>query len=154
MSRKQELAPILEKAKEAAIEFYKVTGKPLGITGEIGEYVAARELDLELMEARSPGYDAVAKDGRRIQIKTRSIPSHKRAASQRLGAIKYKYEWDAVILVLLDEFFEPVAMYEADRPDVVVALTAPGSKARNERNALSISKFKSIGRLVWGSERP
>ena len=29
------------------------------------------------------------------------------------------------------------------------ALTAPGSKARNERGALAVSKFKQIGRQIW-----
>ncbi len=41
-------------------------------------------------------------------------------------------------------------MWQAERPDIETALLAPGSKARNERGALSISKFKQIGVKVWG----
>ena len=37
--------------------------------------------------------------------------------------------------------------YEADRPAIIGALTAPGSKARNERWALDVAKFQSIGTL-------
>jgi hypothetical protein len=57
-----------------------------------------------------------------------------------------------VLLVLLDETFEATAIYEADRPAVEAALLAPGSKARNERGALAVSKFKSIGRRIWAAE--
>ena len=36
-------------------------------------------------------------------------------------------------------------MWEANRPDVETALVHRGSKARNERGALSINEFKQIG---------
>jgi hypothetical protein len=62
MTPSQELAEVLERAREAARDFYRLTGKPLGITGEIGEYETARLLNLKLAAARAPGYDAT--DGR------------------------------------------------------------------------------------------
>jgi len=52
-------------------------------------------------------------------------------------------------MVLLDANFDAFEMYEAERPAVVEVLTAPGSRARNERGAMTVSKFKSIGRLRW-----
>jgi hypothetical protein len=52
-------------------------------------------------------------------------------------------------MVLLDINFDAIAIYEAERQAVLDALAAPGSKARNERGALAVSKFKSIGRLRW-----
>jgi hypothetical protein len=58
-------------------------------------------------------------------------------------------EWDAVLLVLLDENFEAFEIHEAQRADVLAALSAPGSKARNERCALAVSKFKAIAALRW-----
>jgi len=70
----------------------------------------------------------------------------------RLGSIRANHEWDAVLMVLLDENLEATAIYEAERPAVLSVLTAPGSRARNERGAMSISKFKSIGVLRW--QRP
>ena len=147
---------ILERARKAAIDYYELTGKPLGITGEYGEYMAAKILGLQLADARSPGYDAVDDESRKIQIKARSIPSTKRLGGQRLGSIRLEHEWDCVLLILLDERFEPQAIYEADRAPLEEALTRPGSRARNERGALFISKFKSIGenggdKLVHGS---
>ena len=54
-----------------------------------------------------------------------------------------------MLLVLLDERFEPIEIWEAGRPAIAAAIEAPGSKARNERGTLAVSKFKSIGRRVW-----
>ncbi len=51
-----EIGEILERAKQAAIDYYRLTGKPLGVTGEVGEYKAARLLGLA---------DAIDQAGRR-----------------------------------------------------------------------------------------
>jgi hypothetical protein len=42
---------ILDQAKRLAREYYALTLKPLGITGEVAEYEAARILQLELTPA-------------------------------------------------------------------------------------------------------
>ena len=54
-----------------------------------------------------------------------------------------------MLMVLLDENFNALEIYEAARAEILHALATPGSKARNERGALSVSKFKSIGKLRW-----
>ncbi len=143
------VATLLEQARAIAIDYYRATGKPLGITGEVGEYEAARLLDLELAVAREAGFDALDREGRRLQIKSRSIPLSKKLVGQRMGSIDLGKPWDAVLLILMDEVFSPVAIYEADRAAITDALERPGSKARNERGALAITKFRSIGRQVW-----
>lgn len=141
---------VLGDAKKLAIEYRQLTGKPLGITGEIAEYEAARLLGLQLCEARQAGYDAIrteGKSGTRIQIKGRCVISSN--PGQKLGKIRLDQEWDSVVLVLMTANFEPYAIYEAERQAVEEALVAPGSKARNERGALSVSKFRSIAQPVW-----
>ncbi len=142
---------ILSEAKKLAQRYRALTGKPLGITGEVAEYEAARILGVALTPARQAGYDATEGKGksmRRLQIKGRCIlPGSK--SGQRLGSVDIAKEFDAVLLVLLDENFEATAIYEASREKVVEAITAPGSKARNERGALSVSKFKSVGSKRW-----
>jgi hypothetical protein len=50
----KEIAPILERAKQVAIDYYQATDKPLGVTGEVGEYEVARLLGLELASVRVP----------------------------------------------------------------------------------------------------
>ena len=144
-----DIGEILARAKQAAVDYYRLTGKPLGITGEVGEYEAARLLGLDLADARAPGYDATDQSGRRYQIKARSIPEAGRKKSQRLGSIRLDHEWEAVLLVLMDACLQTEEIWEADRSSVTDALTAPGSKARNERGSLAVSKFKQIGHQVW-----
>ena len=146
-----EIAEILNEAKSLAKKYRKLTGKPLGITGEVAEFSAAQILGLELAEARQSGYDAIRhKNGKetKIQIKGRCILANAKSG-QRLGSIRLDKEWDTVLLVLMDEELEILSMYEATRPEIKRALLVPGSKARNERGALAVSKFKAIGHEVW-----
>ena len=142
---------LLADAKVLAQKYRALTGKPLGITGEVAEYEASRVLGVELTPARQAGYDAIETvDGavRRLQIKGRCLLKDCKPG-QRLGSIDVKKDFDAVLLVLLDENFNATSIYEADREDVLRALAEPGSKSRNERGALGVSKFKSIARLRW-----
>ena len=143
-----DLTGTLQAARDVAKRYRELTDKPLGVTGEVGELVAAEILGLKLTPARQAGYDAVAPDGRRIQIKTRCLLDH-RKPGQRIGSINIRHEWDTVVLLLLDHAYEPLEAFEAPRDRIVEALLRPGSKARNERGALSVSKFKSIGQRVW-----
>jgi len=147
----EEVEEILATVKKLASRYKKITGKPLGVTGEVAEYNAATLLGLELAEARTAGYDAVGSGGRKIQIKGRCLSDNPKPG-QRLGSIRLEHEWDSVLLVLMNEDYEVVEMWEADRPDVEAALLHPGSKARNERGALSVNKFKQIGEKVWPAQ--
>ena len=149
MAPLSQIGKVLDRARAVANEYYQLTGRPLGITGEMGEYQAARLLGLELAPARAPGYDAVDKSGRKFQVKTRCIDADSPRRAQRVGAIKLDHEWHAVLLVLVDRKFDAVGIWEAGREEIMAALAVPGSKARNERGALAVSKFKSIGRQVW-----
>jgi hypothetical protein len=97
---------------------------------------------------REPGYDAKDATGRCLQIKTRRVVDAHRK-SQRVGSINLKHPWDAVLLVLVDEGFQAISIWEASRGNVEKALAVPGSIARNKRGALAVSKFMSIGECVW-----
>jgi hypothetical protein len=146
-----EIMKILAEAKRLAQRYRQLTAKPLGITGEVAEFEAARLLQLTLAEARTAGYDATRVENgvvRRLQIKGRCVlPGSKR--SQRISKIDVRKDFDAVLLVLMDDAFDAKAIYEADRAKVIEALTAPGSKARNERGALDVRKFRSISKQIW-----
>ena len=150
----ESILDILAEVKRLAQEYRALTGKPLGITGEVAEYEAARILGVTLTPARQAGYDAIEdRNGKkvRLQIKGRCVLNDSKPG-QRVGSIDIKKEFDAVLLILLDGSFEATAIYEATREAVVDALTKPGSKARNERGALGVSKFKSIGFMRWKRE--
>ena len=144
---------ILADAKRLALEYRAATGKPLGITGEVAEFEAVRILGVELTAARQAGCVAIE----HVNGTMRSLPIKGRccrvvslgSASEASTSPK---QWDTVLMVLLDDNFDATAIYEADRAVVLAALQAPGSKSRNERSALAVSKFKSIARLRWRRE--
>jgi len=146
-----EVLAVLAEAKALAKRYRALTGRPLGITGEVAEFEAARLLNLELAPVRTAGYDAIERSGsgeRRLQIKSRCLlPNCK--PGQRLGGIDIAKEWDAVLMVLLDENLDAIAIYEASRDAVLSAITKPGSKARNVRGALGLRQFKAIATCRW-----
>jgi hypothetical protein len=141
---------ILAAVKLLAAEYYRLTGKPLGVTGEIAEFVAAEILGLELAPPRTHGYDAIRRTPRRrqrIQIKGRAYGEDAKPG-QRIGTIKRGAPCDAVLLVILDNrTLEPREMWEAPIDAVEKRLALPG-KAR-ERGALGVSEFKRLARRVW-----
>lgn len=93
-----EILVILKEAKVLARRFYSLTGKPLGVTGEVAEYEAATRLGLLLHPARQAGYDATEtlEDGvARIQIKGRCILNPLKITG-RMGAIDLRQPFDTV----------------------------------------------------------
>lgn len=138
---------ILAAAKRLAVEYYRLTGKPLGVTGEVAEYVAAETLGLKLAPPRTTGYDAL-RGSERIQIKGRAH-GKKTNSGQKIGRIKTDSPCDAVLLVVLDNAtLEPREMWEAPFGSVIERLARPGSKAR-ARGVLSVPEFTQIARSVW-----
>lgn len=144
---------ILATVKPLAAEYYRLTNKPLGVTGEVAEYVAAETLGLTLAPPRTAGYDATRRRNgklQRIQIKGRAY-GEKAKPGQKIGTIKPSAKCDVVLLVLLDNrTLEPREMWEAPMSAVRKRLAVPGSKAR-ARGSLSVSEFKKHCRVskVW-----
>lgn len=145
------LARVVAEAKRVARQYYSLTGRPLGITGEIAELEAARLLRLKLAPPRTPGHDAVRpRDGARLQIKARKPRAARSYGFERMGRIdRTKKDWDAVLLVLVDHNYDVTEIHEATRRAVLAALRRPGSKARNVRGQMQIGLFKRIGRQIW-----
>lgn len=137
--------------RSLAVEYYNVAGRPLGVTGELAEFEAAEKLGLELADARTPGYDATRKVKGRIeciQVKGRRI-SGNNLYRGRVSKIDLGQPFDTVVLVLMNEDYEAMEIWEAPRDKVEARLIAPGSKARNERSQMGISQFVSIAEKVW-----
>ena len=51
----------------------------------------------------------------------------------------------------MDADYEPFELWEAERDDILEFLDASSSN-RARRGALSVARFKIIGRLVWSRE--
>lgn len=56
--QRRRIAEVLVTVRPLAAEFYRLTGRPLGVTGEVAEQVTADLLGLTLAGARTVGYDA------------------------------------------------------------------------------------------------
>ena len=143
---------LISEARRIAADYRRATGKTLGgVTGEIAENDAARLLNLELSNDKNSGYDAIGhgkREGKKIQIKGRAIFDQAKSG-QRIGQLKVNQEWDSVVLVLMNEDFEPIEIYEADRSDLIESLDETSDSKRNKRGAMSVSRFKHLARLVW-----
>jgi hypothetical protein len=141
------------EARKLAAQFRVATGKPLGISSEIAVHDVIRLMNLAPAESPQAGYDAIGKgprEGQRIQIKGRTV-SDEAKSNQRIGQIKVDQEWDSVMLVLMDEQYEPLQIFEAQREQILEAVAKTSTKRRN-RGALSVAKFKHLGKLVWSAE--
>jgi hypothetical protein len=142
---------LIAQARQLAAEYRRTMGKPLpGISAEIAEFDAMRLLGLEPRVPRGEGgYDAVDpnRGNKRVQIKARTIFDEEKGG-QRVGQLKLGQDWDSVILVLMDESYEPYEIYEADRADLE-DFVDQSSSSRAKRGALSVARFKIIGRLLW-----
>ena len=145
---------LINQARTLASDYRKTMGKPLaGISSEIAEHDAVTLLDLELCQPRMSGYDAMGtgeRAGKKVQIKARVIPDGK-SSGQRVGQLKLDQDWDLVVLVLLDESYEPIELYQASHDVISEAMQETESK-RSKRGAMSVAKFKIIGELAWSQE--
>jgi len=146
---------LISEARRLATEFRRTTGKALpGVSGEIAEHDAAQLLALDICQERHGGYDAVGRgrrEGKRVQIKGRVIFDEDKSG-QRVGQLKLEQDWDSVVLVIMDENYEPYEIYEADREDIADAMDEAGKSARKKRGAMTVARFKIISQLVWTRE--
>ncbi len=149
-----EMGDLFHDVRSLALRYYRATGKPLGVTGELAELAAAALMGVELAPARTAGFDGwLDRKGQRlrVQIKGRAVPWATRY-SGRCPSIKCGDLFDIVMLVLIDkETMQPREIWEADEDAVMVRLADGESKARNERGAMGINQFKNIGCLIWSS---
>ena len=150
-ARVRRIGELVAQAKPLAAEYYRLTGKPLGITGEIAEVLAAKLLNLELASARTSGFDAIRRYGavvEKIQIKGRALDTNPKSG-QRLGTIKRDADCDVVMLVLMNNTtLDVFEIWEASMADVRALLDETDSKAR-QRGSLAIVTYKRKARCVW-----
>jgi hypothetical protein len=140
---------LIAQARQLAAEYRRTMGKPLpGISNEIAEYDALRLLALQSEPGAEAGWDAFDPEtGRRVQIKSRTIFDESKSGA-RIGQLKMNQDWDSVVLVLMDDNYEPYEIYEALREDLA-EFADGGGGSRSKRGAMSVARFKVIGELVW-----
>lgn len=139
---------LMSEARRLAAEYRRTTGKTLPLSGEIAVHDAVRLLGLTPSPEPGLGYEALRGAGaqaERLQVKARVIFDGVKS-THRIGELKLDREWDAVLLVLLDQDYEPFAIYEARRAAIEQSLaeTRP-----NKRGSLTVPRFQRIGACVW-----
>jgi len=147
-----DMEKLYTETRSIAARFRHTMGKNIGgITSELAAYDAARLLGLELCSEQEVGYNAVgAKNysGQKILVKGRAIFKDQKSR-QRLGQIKLNVNWDLILLVLLDDSFEPQEIYLATHAEIAEIL---GDKEGvKKKGPISVAKFKAISQLVWCS---
>ncbi len=103
-----EILRSVKKSIKCAIEYEKLTGRKLGITGEVGEILVCKKLNLNLLKNDiAAGYDALDNRGKRYQIKTRKGETNK----GRLSSFS-KHEFDYAVLAILDKEYNLVELWQ------------------------------------------
>jgi hypothetical protein len=136
------------EARRLAADYRRATGKTLPLSGEIAVNDAIRLLNLEAPSEPNAGYDALRRTGdavEYIQIKGRVLFDGGKG-SPRIGHLKLEQHWDEILLVLMDEDYEPVEIHGASRS--VIETTLAG-KLPNKRGAMTVAQFKIVATCLW-----
>lgn len=145
---------LMHETRQLAAKYRLATGSALPVTGEIARFDVAKALNLKLIDNLTLGYDAEGTNeraGLRILIKGRVIFEDSRS-TPRIGQINPDGRWDNVVMVLFDDDYLPVEMYEATSDDIAAALKTKKESQNKKRGAMSVAQFKIIGELVWTRE--
>ena len=145
---------LMHETRQLAAKYRQSLGNTLPVTGEIARFDVAKELSLRLLEDLTLGHDAIGTGDRedlRILIKGRVIFEDSRS-SPGIGQLNPDGRWDNMVLVLFNDNYEPVEMYEATSSDIIEAINNKTDSKRKKRGVMSIAQFKIIGELVWTRE--
>ena len=140
---------LITETRRIAKEYRLATGKTLPVTPEIAINDAISILDMKPNEEKVPGYDATFIQGDekiKVQIKGRVIFNGKKQG-HRIGQLKVEQEWDAIILVIMNDDFMPDEIYMAKREEILAELEE--KKKNNKKGAMTVAKFKLISELLW-----
>ncbi len=125
-------------AIKAAITYEKVSGRKLGITGEVGEIIVCSRLKLNLLSNPiSAGYDAVDTRGNKYQIKARRGGSSNPGA--KIGSFS-KHKFDYAVLVILDDNYKLVAMYKVSYKKILPVIESSKRRAPTLRKFIKLSQ--------------
>lgn len=146
---------LMQQTRQLAARYRKTTGNTLPITGEIARFDVGKALHLDLNDNLTLGYDAIGqgqRDGLKILIKGRVIFEDSQS-SPRLGQLTPDGRWDRVVMVLFDDDYMPVEMYEASAEEISSTLQGKAESKNKKRGAMSVAQFKIISELVWSGKK-
>ena len=129
---------VAKKAIEIAIEYERLTGRKLGITGEVGEIFACDRLKLFLLNDQiAPGIDAKDEKGNTYQIKSKRVIGNEGT----LGSFS-SHKYDYAVMVLLDREYKIIEIRVAPFSKI-----DPIVQRRTRRNP-TVQQFRAVSDMV------
>lgn len=132
----EDIRGLIRQIFEACAELTARTGRPVSpdghLVGSIGEALAAELLDLQLMPPSTKGFDAVDRQGRRVEIKCTTRRS--------IALSGHGTEAERLIVIRLDATGSATIVYDGPSAH---AWELAGIKQANGQRSLSLSKLMS-----------
>jgi hypothetical protein len=145
------LVKLVRSAIRVALRYeMKTNGRKLGITGEVGEilvcYHLRKTLGLKLVsDPLSAGFDAIDRNNRRVQIKTRRSESQELQIDGVSTGIFSEHKFAYALLGLLDHNYKLCQVWRSEYGKL-----NPVIKERERRN-LSLKSFEDVGELIYSN---
>jgi len=139
-----DLDKLMSETRRLAVEYRRTTGSTLPVSADLANYDAIKLLQMEKPQQAISGVDAIY-NGLKILIKGRVIFSAAKKGV-RIGQLNVNGEWDAVVVVVFNQEYQPQTLYQASRQALQQSLQQ-GSK--NARGALTLDRFKALSEIVW-----
>ncbi|MBI5407688.1 MAG: hypothetical protein HZA18_08365 [Nitrospirae bacterium] len=130
---------------KAALEYEKLFGKKLNVTGEIGEILVSHKLGLKMVMQGDATYDAIDKDGKRVQIKCRrSEKDNFVNKSGRISSISHSFDY--MLFGMLDRNYE---LYEIWKTPYGSKLKKIIENEQTERSGPSINSILKVSERLF-----
>ena len=144
-----EIIEKLNSAIKTSLEFEQVTKKQLNITSIVGEVLACKAHDLKLViDDINEGFDALDKDGKRVQIKTRRFKGVNSAMTGPLLNKNFETPFDYAVLILLKENYELLGSYKLSSDSINKHFERINENritiGKQKRKTMAISQFMKL----------
>ncbi|OGM99669.1 MAG: hypothetical protein A2817_03815 [Candidatus Yanofskybacteria bacterium RIFCSPHIGHO2_01_FULL_39_8b] len=131
-----EIKKMVNKIIKIALEYETLTGRKLGITGEIAEIIVCHKLGLKLLaNSLSPGHDAVDERGNKFQIKSKRIIKNK----GRIGRFSM-HKFDYLITILFDKNYKIIGIYKTNYKKIMPIINKHKRRNPSVREIVKVSK--------------
>lgn len=100
------------------------------LVGDLGEYYCEQILNIKLCKIVEKGFDGFDQDNKKVEIKTRRLPSNSAKVIFR------GFEFDYCLFVELNEYFEPISILKIYPLELINSLDLRGDR-------LSVRKLRT-----------
>lgn len=151
-----QLDELMTQTRRLAAEYRLQTGQILPISNELAKYDVQHILDLcsPSPELKLKSVDCIL-PGTHLNFQVKARVVFKVHSPQRVGQLNLLGDWTQTLLVIYDDCYQPDQIYALDKFVILDFLsTLPqGTSNKNKRGAISVGKFKALGKLIWSVER-